>query len=100
MLLSPLLTPMGVCVMQEDCLIIRIPKFPGYKTLAFNVLAATFGLAALTTGVIEPIACYVCMGMGSINVLLRLATSTPVWYRQRVPGTGSGGGGERQEDLA
>src|SRR5258706_2093140 len=97
MLLSPLLTPKGVCAMYEDCLIIRIPKFTGYKTLAFNLTALIGVGVCWAAGVLDALPAVLMAGMGAANVLLRLATSTSVWGV--VPGAG-GGGIERQEDLA
>src|SRR5258707_3129153 len=82
--------PMEFCVMQEDCLIIRIPKFTGYKTLAFN-LAALIGVGVCwAAGALDALPAALLTGMGAVNVLLRLATSTPVWARGSMPGSGGG----------
>lgn len=68
---------------------LKIPRFDGRKTLAFNVLvfiAACGGLAWSVAGgsplPVSDTALYLLAAVAAVNGLLRLVTERPVWWRQ------------------
>lgn len=68
---------------------LKIPRFDGRKTIAFNGLvfiAASGGLAWSHTGgsplPVSDTALYLLAAVAAVNGLLRLVTERPVWWRQ------------------
>lgn len=68
---------------------LKIPRFDGRKTIAFNGLvfiAASGGLAWSHTGgsplPVSDTALYLLAAVAAVNGILRLVTERPVWWRQ------------------
>lgn len=82
--------------MREDYVTIHIPKFTGYKTIAFNAAVVASAAAHMLLAPVNWLPSLLVAGVGLANIGLRFVSSGPA-LPAREPGHGSGGGGDYRD---